>query len=80
MDRRIAEANIEHYQRLLAAETDHAKRETIARLLAVEEAKLRADLDAERVRNGLPPLGGPSQVPDLLAPLPSVPASPPPAP
>jgi hypothetical protein len=39
--------NVEHYRRLLATETDPAKRGTIEKLLAEEEAKLRA-LDAER--------------------------------
>jgi hypothetical protein len=41
MDKRVAELNIEHYKRLLSAETDPKKRETIERLLAEEEAKLR---------------------------------------
>jgi hypothetical protein len=34
----IAKLNIEHYRRLLAAETDPKKRETISKLLAEEEA------------------------------------------
>ena len=33
MDRRVAEANIEHFRRLLTTETDPTKRETLARLL-----------------------------------------------
>jgi hypothetical protein len=37
----------EHYRRLLATETDPAKRGTIEKLLAEEEAKLRA-LEAQR--------------------------------
>jgi len=37
----IARLNIEHFRRLLEAETDPKKRETITRLLAEEEAKLR---------------------------------------
>ena len=37
----IAKLNIEHFRRLLASETDPVKRETVARLLAEEEAKLR---------------------------------------
>ena len=43
----IARLNVEHYRRLLASETDPAKRGTIEKLLAEEEAKLRA-LEAER--------------------------------
>jgi hypothetical protein len=43
----IARLNIEHYRRLLATESDLAKREMIEKLLAEEEAKLRA-LEAER--------------------------------
>ena len=40
MDRTVADLNIAHFKRLLAAETDPAKRQTIERLLAEEEAKL----------------------------------------
>ena len=40
MDRFVAKANIEHYRRKLATETDSAKRQLLARLLAEEEAKL----------------------------------------
>jgi hypothetical protein len=40
MDRTVADLNIAHFKRLLAIETDPAKRQTIARLLAEEEAKL----------------------------------------
>ena len=36
----MARLNIEHYQRLLAREIDEARRQTIMRLLAEEEAKL----------------------------------------
>jgi hypothetical protein len=46
----IARPNVEHYRGLLAAETDPAKRRTIEKLLAEEEAKLRA-LEAERKRS-----------------------------
>jgi hypothetical protein len=42
MAKRVVELNIEHYKGLLATETDDAKRETITRLLAEEEAKLRS--------------------------------------
>jgi hypothetical protein len=45
--RRIAELNIERYRELLKSETDASKRQTIAKLLAEEEAKL-AKLLAER--------------------------------
>ena len=40
MDRSVARLNIEHYRRLLAKEADEARRQTILRLLAEEEAKL----------------------------------------
>jgi hypothetical protein len=40
MDRSVARLNIEHYRRLLANETDEARRQTLSRLLAEEEAKL----------------------------------------
>jgi succinate dehydrogenase flavin-adding protein (antitoxin of CptAB toxin-antitoxin module) len=42
MDKAIARLNIEHYRNLLANEMDEAKRQTIARLLAEEDAKLAA--------------------------------------
>jgi hypothetical protein len=42
MDRTIARLNIEHFQRLLATETDATRRQMIMRLLAEEEAKLTA--------------------------------------
>lgn len=42
MDRRIAQSNITHFRDLLKTETDEAKRQTIACLLAEEEAKLAA--------------------------------------
>jgi len=40
MDEKVAKLNIEHYKRLLASETDATKPESIARLLAEEEANL----------------------------------------
>ncbi len=40
MDKFVARANIAQFRKLLAKETDEAKRETLARLLAEEEAKL----------------------------------------
>ena len=42
MDKTIAQLNIAHYRKKLATETDQAKRETLRRLLAEEEAKLAA--------------------------------------
>jgi hypothetical protein len=43
----IARLNIKHYRQLLATETDPSKRAMIEKLLAEEEAKLRA-LDSGR--------------------------------
>jgi hypothetical protein len=40
MDKTVADLNIAHFRKLLETETDPAKRETIQRLLAQEEAKL----------------------------------------
>jgi len=40
--------NIEHYRRLLASETDEARRQTLARLLAEEEAKLAGQSSPEK--------------------------------
>ena len=40
--RTVIELNIKHYRRLLKTETDPEKRQTIAKLLAEEEAKLTA--------------------------------------
>jgi len=42
MDRTVAHLNIEHYRKLLSQEMDEAKRQTVLRLLAEEEAKLAA--------------------------------------
>jgi len=42
MDKTVARLNIEHYRKSLAAERDEAKRQTLMRLLAEEEAKLAA--------------------------------------
>jgi hypothetical protein len=41
-ERRIIELNIKHYRGLLERETDPAKRDAFARLLAAEQAKLLA--------------------------------------
>jgi hypothetical protein len=40
MDPTVARLNIEHFRKLLSQEKDEAKRQTILRLLAEEEAKL----------------------------------------
>jgi hypothetical protein len=38
----VAKLNIEHYRRLLRTDTDESKRQTLAKLLSEEEAKLAA--------------------------------------
>ncbi|HET7191420.1 MAG TPA: hypothetical protein VFI98_05860 [Pseudolabrys sp.] len=48
MDRSVARLNIEHYQRLLAQETDEARLQTLRRLLAEEEAKLSNSSNPEK--------------------------------
>jgi hypothetical protein len=40
VDRTVAHMNVEHYRRLLAIETDEARRQTLQRLLAEEEDKI----------------------------------------
>jgi hypothetical protein len=40
VDKTVADLNIAHFKKLLSAEVDPAKRKTIERLLAEEEAKL----------------------------------------
>jgi hypothetical protein len=47
MDEHIARANIDHFQRLLGTEKDEAKRQTLLGLLAAEEVKLKAALEAK---------------------------------
>ena len=42
MDRFVAIANIEHYRKLLANESDPARRQRLLDLLAEEEKKLEA--------------------------------------
>jgi hypothetical protein len=42
MDEIIARHNIEHFRRLLANETEDAKRRTLVQLLAEEESRLAA--------------------------------------
>lgn len=41
MEKTVARLNIEHYRHLLTTETDDTKRQTLIRLLAEEETKLR---------------------------------------
>ena len=53
MDRYIAQQNIEHYKRLLAAEANDEKRQTVLHLLANEEATLRL-IEEERKHGHLP--------------------------
>ena len=63
MDESIAKLNIEHYKKLLTFESDAAKRESVTRLLAAEEATL-AKIVKERKRldlalfDPLAPMGG----------------------
>jgi hypothetical protein len=52
MDRTVAQLNIEHFKRLLAVEIDPAKRQTIERLLAEEQAKLSQGGPIARATNG----------------------------
>lgn len=46
VDRTVAHLNIEHYQRLLADETNETRRLVLQRLLAEEQAKLQAGTPA----------------------------------
>jgi hypothetical protein len=50
--RMIIELNIRHYRELLKSETDAAKRRTITRLLAEEEAKLAKLIDSPKKSEG----------------------------
>lgn len=50
MDRTVARYNIDHYRRLLATETDEARRQTLLRLLAEEEAKIVDNTPKDRKR------------------------------
>ena len=53
MDKTVARLNIEHYRKSLAAERDEAKRQTLMRLLAEEQAKVAA-LDTAREKTAQP--------------------------
>jgi hypothetical protein len=46
VDRTVARLNIEHYRRLLAGETDEARRQALQRLSAEEAAKLGEETPA----------------------------------
>jgi hypothetical protein len=52
MDKFVAQANIAHFRKQLAEETDETKRLMLARLLAEEEAKLSGLPNAPRRRRG----------------------------
>jgi hypothetical protein len=47
MDKFVAKANIDHFRKKLAQETDESERQTLMRLLSEEEAKL-ASIDSNR--------------------------------
>jgi hypothetical protein len=51
MDKTVARLNIERYRKSLAAERDEAKRQTLMRLLAEEQAKLAALDPPEKKRH-----------------------------
>jgi hypothetical protein len=51
MDRTVARLNIEHLRKRLAEKTDEARRKTLLRLLAEEEAKLAALRDRPETKN-----------------------------
>ena len=50
MDRFVAEQNIEHFRRLLEIERNEQEKQSLLRLLADHEAKLRAIEKEERER------------------------------
>ncbi len=50
----MAHLNIEHYKKLLAAETDPSRRQLLTRLLAEEEAKLAKIAASEKPGNEPP--------------------------
>jgi hypothetical protein len=51
VDRTVARMNVEHYQRLLAAETDEPRRQILLRLLAEEEAKIPDPTSPDKTRS-----------------------------
>ncbi len=54
MDKMVARLNIEHLRKQLTTETDEAKRSTMQRILAEEEAKLAALLNRPNERRRRP--------------------------
>jgi hypothetical protein len=46
IEKTVIRLNIEHFKKLLENETDESKRQTLMRLLAEEEAKLRSLAEA----------------------------------
>jgi hypothetical protein len=51
MDKTVAELNVRYFKKLLEAETDPVKKQTIQRLLAEEEAKLALALASKTGSN-----------------------------
>jgi len=51
VERTIARLNIEHFQKLLAKETDQTKRQTLVELIADEKAKLAALKDPKKQKD-----------------------------
>jgi hypothetical protein len=64
MDKAIARLNIEHYRKLLASEMEGAKRATLEKLLAEEEAKLAAL--TTRIERESPAAGRSASRPDAM--------------
>lgn len=60
MDRTVARLNVEHYRRLLARETDEARRQVVMRLLAEEKRSQARRFQAPGALAGcvpVPPMG-----------------------
>jgi hypothetical protein len=55
VQRKIGRLNVEHFRKLLATETDENKRQMLLRLLAEEEAKLKAVTTPPRDNVTTPP-------------------------
>jgi hypothetical protein len=68
LHRTVAKLNVQHYRRLLATETDEARREVLLTLLAEEESKLaQAEAKAEAKSGIKPDTATDSQPPKPLA-------------
>ncbi len=52
MDEGIPRTNIAHFEKLLATETDEAKRDVLLKLLAGERVKLATALGQKRMQGG----------------------------